>query len=97
MIEIATSPSTTTLVIAGDLDLAAARRTGVQLRRVHLAPDVEVRLDLSEVRFIDSAVLHLFADLQARAASEGGKVRIVGAPGNVRRVVVMTGLGDLLE
>lgn len=92
------TPVTATVVrLAGDLDLAAARRTGVQLRRVHLAPDVEVRLDLSEVRFIDSAVLHLFADLQARAASDGGRVRIVGASSSVRRVIVMTGLGDLLE
>lgn len=89
--------TSTVVRLAGDLDLAAARRTGIQLRRLHLAPDVEVRLDLSDVRFIDSAVLHLFADLQVRAAAEGGRIRVVGASSSVRRVMTMTGLGDLLE
>ena len=95
MIEIATSPTTTTLVIAGDLDLAerdqfpeiAARVVG--LRRQLLV------IDMCRVTFMDSTGVAFLMQMYTYGTQDGLTVSLPEPPAVVRNVIEMLGVDAL--
>lgn len=97
MIEIATSPSATTLVIAGDLDLVerdqfpeiAARVTG--LRRQLLV------IDMCRVTFMDSTGAAFLMALADASAKRGGATVLRGIHDRERFVLEICGALDMFR
>ena len=80
------APNTSIAYLAGDLDMASAP----ELTEALLAVEGHVTFDCSDLEFVDSSGLAIFA----RHARNGG-VSITNAPPNVRRVLEITGLDEL--
>lgn len=78
MIEISTSPTTTTLVLSGDLDLAERDQfPGVAARIVGLRRQLLV-LDMCRVTFMDSTGAAFLISLADAARKRGGTVVLRG-------------------
>jgi anti-anti-sigma factor len=87
-------PGTVRLVLGGELDLAVAGMLGDRLTTLR-NEGFAVRVDLSELEFIDSSGLRALIIALSEAASDGWRLDIdrrVTAP--VRRVVEIAGLGS---
>ena len=84
------------VAVRGEVDIAA-------VPALELALDGAIRdsagvfvLDLCEVEFLDSSVLHLILRARALLAREDRALAIVCPPGPVRRLFNETGIADLL-
>jgi anti-anti-sigma factor len=81
--------------LGGELDVATA--PGLARR---LAPLTETGshflLDLAGVQFCDCAGLSLFLRLREQVISAGGSLHLTAATAAMRRLIVVTGLQDLL-
>jgi anti-anti-sigma factor len=86
------------VVAEGELDMAAAFQleSGVDRLLEDEAVD-SVQLDLSEVGFVDSAGLGALLALRERAQDRGIALEISRASDPVRRLLDLTGLGDVLH
>jgi anti-anti-sigma factor len=86
------------VVAEGELDMAAAFKleSGVDQLLEEEAVD-SVQLDLSEVGFVDSAGLGALLALRERAQDRGIALAISRASDPVRRLLDLTGLGDVLQ
>lgn len=81
----------------GELDLSAsATLTEILALACAQTPPVVV-LDLTDVEFMDCAVLRPVLAARARMQSRGGDLVVRGASRRCRRLLVLTGLTDLLE
>ena len=95
--EISRGGGRATVTIAGDLDMAGTLR---------LEPPVDgllederldlLVLDLGSVDFIDSVGLRLLVETHVRAQHRGLRLAIVGAGGNVKRIVQLAGYDAVL-
>jgi anti-anti-sigma factor len=86
--------TTVVLRLAGELDLASGDRVGVALRE-H-ADAESVVLDLERLEFIDSAGLRAIYELWQVSRNDGFSLAIVRAAGQVRRLMDLTGLDEIL-
>ncbi|MGH3992335.1 MAG: STAS domain-containing protein [Pseudonocardiaceae bacterium] len=89
--------SDSVVVVAGEVDLSTAPR----LRQTILdllaeEPPQGVRVDLSEVRLLDSTGIFVLVDTYQRAKGRGVGLTIEHPPQIVRRVLEICGLFDLL-
>jgi anti-anti-sigma factor len=86
------------VIAEGELDMAAAFQleSGVDPLLEEEAVD-SVQLDLSEVGFVDSAGLGALLALRERAQDRGIALEISRASDPVRRLLDLTGLGDVLR
>ena len=84
-----TSPTTTVFRLAGELDIAAAH--DVRRSAAAIAAGVDVRLDLSEVVFMDCAGLRALERCSEEVALRGGTFALASASVPVRRILAMTG------
>jgi len=82
-----------TLVVAGELDLAAASALRVAL---HEQIDRDVVLDLQGVVFLDSTALGVILAAARRAAESGHRVMVCDPQPGPRRVLELTGVLDFL-
>ncbi len=84
--------------VAGEIDAG----TAPELRRELASEAVDttvaelVVVDLSEVRFIDSAGLTILAGLQRRSRERGVTVKVVTRQYAVKRALNITGLDELI-
>ena len=77
----------------GELDLAVYEKVCAELTPLFESPG-DLRLDLSEVEFLDSSAIRLFVRLQQ--SREGGGAVILGAPRpHVARVLAVAGVSAL--
>jgi anti-sigma B factor antagonist len=82
-----------TLALAGELDLANAARVSAELERLETS-GVPVRIDLSELEFIDSTGIAILVAAHKRLEN---RLQVVPSPAPVvRRVLDITGLGAKL-
>jgi anti-sigma B factor antagonist len=90
--------ATLDFVVTGDLDMAAAFELETRFETVAGAEGVKsVTMDLAGVGFVDSAGLGALIATRERAKQLGVELRITRVSGPVRRVLDLTGLGDLAE
>ena len=83
-----------TLHVAGEIDLAVAddlRQAGLSCLDSN---DPGLRIDLSDVTFIDSTGLGALVSLRTVAREHGKTLHLVNVPPEVRRMLELTGLTD---
>ena len=79
----------------GELDLFTAAELTRALRE-HERTSRRLILDLSKLRFLDSAGLALLIAQHRRAQHDGTKFAIANATGDVRRLLTLSGLDRIL-
>jgi anti-sigma B factor antagonist len=90
--------ATLQVAVAGDLDMAAAFELETRFETAVSTEEVEVvTMDLSDVGFVDSAGLGALIAIRERAKHFGVDLRITRVSDRVRRVLELTGLGDIAE
>ncbi len=94
--EVNATDAATIIHVRGEIDLATAGR----LRDViepHMGPNQTIILDLSEVEFMDSAVLHVLVQARGRLTENGGSLILRNPSSAAHRVLTVAGATDLLE
>lgn len=86
---------TTTVCLAGDLDVVSIPRLRAVLAEVAGRADVVV--DLAAVEFCDSSALRVFLDAQRACTGAGHHLEIRGLSGPVRNLFEVSGLGRVLQ
>ena len=84
------------IVISGDLDLASADAF-VDSAAAAVADLSVLRLDLSEVTFMDSTGLGALIKVRNAMIERGGSVVLVAASAAVERVLELTGMSDVFH
>jgi anti-sigma B factor antagonist len=95
-IEIGPELETCLIRIAGELDLATAPVLERELHRLLSGGLVRVILDLEELEFIDSTGLSVLVGAANHSRADGDRLRIIGATGEVDRMLRLTGIRDVL-
>lgn len=94
-VEVEPSGDALRVILRGELDAATAPQLAAALARA-ASPGRDLALDLGELTFIDSSGLRVIAsELQRYEQSHTG-FTVVRSSESVRRIFLMTGLGDLL-
>jgi anti-sigma B factor antagonist len=90
--------ATIEVMVAGNLDMAAALQLETRVDAVLAAGDVRaVQLDLAQVEFVDSAGLGALLAVRDRANQLGIDLAITRVSDRVRRILDLTGLGDIAD
>lgn len=82
------------LEVAGDIDAESAVELRDVLESLHL--DKQVVIDMAGVEFMDSSGIKVLLDRMVRIRAGGGSVCISRPSRQVRRVVEITGLAEVL-
>lgn len=85
------------LAIEGQLDYFTRQQLDEELQNLCGTAHEQLRLDLSGVDFIDSTAARHVINAVARLTHEGRQLRVVGARGQVRKMLCILGLERLLE
>jgi anti-anti-sigma factor len=88
---------TTTIALSGDLDPATA--PSLEAAIATLVDDAAVKrvvLDLGGLDFIDSSGLRVFVTTREALSQRGAALALRGATSNVRRLLDITGLGEII-
>ena len=80
----------------GELDLASATEFEAKLRQAIKGSASGVVLDLGGVTFMDSAGLHVLISAAAVAHGTGRQLIVLRGSEQVRQVIEMSGVSDLL-
>jgi anti-anti-sigma factor len=81
--------------LIGDIDVHLAARVR-DLLTLLPAPDTDLTVDVSRVRFIDTGGLGILAALYRRVSEAGGQLSLIGATPTLRRILQVTDLTYLL-
>jgi anti-sigma B factor antagonist len=84
-----------TLLLSGELDLAAAPEFRRALRSLGSGPGVVV--DLSGVTFLDSVGVGLLIGADRRAREANGRLTVVVGPGAARQMLVACGVDRIVS
>jgi len=82
----------TTVVLKGELDMATAPELSQRLEEVAAAGLHTVRLDLSELEFMDSQGIKVLLQARETVQSQGGRLTVDSPQPLVARVLETTGL-----
>lgn len=85
-----------TFAVSGDLDLASAE-SFIDSATASVGEGTALRLDLSEVTFMDSTGLGALITLRNLMADRGGSLVLVSASSAVSRVLELTGMSDVFS
>ena len=93
------NPASPTFVIVLDGDVDIARRPLLQqhVRDFRASRSTDVDIDLSRVEFLDSTGLAAIFRLRRIAVARGGRVRLLSPSRPVRRILEVSGAGDLVD
>lgn len=94
-VEVDTGASPPVISARGELDVSSSGELAAALVTVAPSP-AGIHLDLSEVTFIDSSGLRVIAATMRDGDEHGGPVRVIAASEAVRRIVELTGMGEML-
>jgi anti-sigma B factor antagonist len=81
---------------SGELDLTTSPALELELRRVESTDAREIRLDLSDLRFIDSSGIQLLVAAERRSRWDSGRLVLTRPPEPVHRVLRMAGVDERL-
>jgi anti-anti-sigma factor len=79
-----------TVYLQGELDLASFETVDQVLREAAERAN-EITIDLSDLTFMDSTGLRLLFEADARARTDSHSIRVIGATGQVKKVMELTG------
>ena len=96
-VDTASNDGTIVVAVRGELDIASAPRFKLTLETAESGDVRLVIVDLAELQFIDSTGLRVLLDAKRRASAAGGDLRIVNARGEVRRLLEIAGVLELLS
>ncbi|HEX3561357.1 MAG TPA: STAS domain-containing protein [Solirubrobacterales bacterium] len=83
--------------LLGEMDLSVIGQVDREVRRAEDGDAARIVLDLDELEFVDASGIRLLLNLSDRSRSNGGRLRITRARyPQVRRVIELTGVGDVL-
>lgn len=88
-----TDTGETMITVLGEVDMATAPQLARALERCNGMPVV----DLRGVPFMDSSGIRVLVDEQQRLARRGRSLRLLAVPGEVTRVLELTGLTDTFQ
>ena len=91
-IEVANTTSPTTVVLAGEIDIATAGRVRDALIAISNGGENKVVVDMTNVTFMDSTGLAALVGPLKRFRSMNGQIVLRGPTGSVRKVLELTGL-----
>jgi anti-anti-sigma factor len=83
--------------VSGDVDIATVGEFLTQARVALANATTGVEIDLGEVTFIDSTGLGALVRLRAEAKASGKDLQLVHVPGQVSRLLDLTGLSEILR
>jgi anti-sigma B factor antagonist len=95
--EEAPDPLTRVIAVEGEADMALAVRFNERFFSAARSGLRRVVADLSDVEFIDSTMLNALVVGHRRMARDRGSFAVVCSAPQVRRVLDITGLGQILE
>lgn len=96
-IEVARNGSACSLGLSGELDLANAKTLEAQLERAEGDGVEVVRIDMTDLEFIDSTGIAVLVAAHHRLSKNGGRLELVPSRAEeVRRVLSITGLDSEL-
>jgi anti-sigma B factor antagonist len=82
--------------LSGDLDIVTSDEVKRDLAALVDAGHVSLVLDLSDVGFVDSSGLGVLVAMHRHTEAQGGSFVVQSVPPQVRRLLDITRLGDLL-
>ena len=82
--------------LVGELDLAVVDELEAELRDALARATSALKVDLSDVTYIDSSSVGVLMRTLAAATDDGKTMRVVNARGVCRRVLEVTGVADVL-
>lgn len=83
--------------VEGEIDTFTAPTLRGELEAVKITEGLEIYLDLSKVRYMDSTGLGIFVAFYKRALREKGKVKLIGLSNRLQRLFEITGLSELMD
>lgn len=83
--------------ISGELDLANAEKLRETLVRQDVLSADAVRVDLTQVTFLESTTIGLIVSACKRIRTTGGTFAVICEEGNPRRALKVTGLLEYLQ
>jgi anti-anti-sigma factor len=91
-------PGDDTCVVAmrGEIDMANAAELTARARKALMAGAERLRMNLSEITFMDVSGVHALLAAGAAAARYGTPFEVVAPAGPVRRVLALTGAASRL-
>jgi anti-sigma B factor antagonist len=92
-VDVARTEASAIVTVSGELDMRSAPWLAEELRRVQRSGG-QVILDLERVEFMDCSGVRVL--VRASESSEP-KLRITPGPDQVRKLLALTGAGDLLQ
>jgi anti-sigma B factor antagonist len=90
-------PDATLLRLTGELDIASAPRLVETMRSLSVADMRHVRLDLTELTFIDASGIGVLVQVRMLVHGHGGRLTLHGIRPLLRRLLVITGLTSAFE
>jgi anti-sigma B factor antagonist len=90
------SASTSTVTLRGEIDIRNRRDITEQVQRAIAARSTRIRLDLSQVTFLDSSGLGAIIAAWHAAAAHGARLTVSAMSDKVRRLLEMTDTLSLL-
>jgi stage II sporulation protein AA (anti-sigma F factor antagonist) len=85
------------LSVSGELDLATRDTLIDELKRAEASEAKCIQLDLNDLTFIDSSGIAVLVLAHQRTAMNGTQLRVLSAGGQVREVLELTGLTEVLD
>ena len=85
------------LALRGELDLGTAPELEEHLMLMEQDGNRAVVLDLRDLTFVDCAGLHTFLNARGRAADNGHGFALVGANGQLRRLLRVTATEEMFD
>ena len=85
------------IALRGELDMATAPDLEVHLASFEDNGVTAIMLDLRELTFMDTTVLHALVQARDRATRNGRRLILVGARPSVRRLFELAGTESLLD
>jgi anti-anti-sigma factor len=85
------------LTVSGELDLATRDDLRDELKRAGASGAGHILLDLRDLTFIDSTGIAILVEAHQRSAKKGRRLRVLSVDGQVREVLELTGLTEVLD
>lgn len=88
---------TVTVKLSGEIDHHSIRDIREEIdKMLDQTGAVNVAFDMTDVNFMDSSGIGLLMGRYKRVRSYGGQVIIIGATPSVKRILKMSGIGDIM-